>query len=166
MVSVVSTGGAVLRGAPRRPDPGLLEAVSRSVLAEAEVFTALDVLAAMEAQDRVTRTVGRFFLDHALLVTPTLAALPAPHGTLAYDVPGQNTRPWLRRIFAHGPFTAAFNVSGHPTISLPLGHSRQGLPIGVQLVAAHGREDLLLQVSAQLEQAVPWQDRQPPVYVN
>ncbi|MGV9253605.1 hypothetical protein [Streptomyces sp. NPDC003697] len=47
MLSVVSTGGAVLRGAPRRPDPASLEAVSRAVLAEAEAFTARDVLAAM-----------------------------------------------------------------------------------------------------------------------
>jgi amidase len=166
MLSVVSTGGAVLRGAPRRPDPASLEAVSRTVLAEAEAFTALDVLAAMEVQDRVTRCVGRFFLDHDLLLTPTLATLPAPHGTLAYDAPGQTARSWLRRIFAQGPFTAAFNVSGHPAISLPLGQSREGLPIGVQLVAAHGREDLLLQVAAQLEQAVPWNDRQPPVHVE
>ncbi|MGV9253606.1 amidase family protein [Streptomyces sp. NPDC003697] len=114
----------------------------------------------------MTRPVGRFFLDHDLLVTPTLAAVPAPHGTLAYDAPGQSARSWLRRIFAHGPFTAAFNVSGHPEISLPLGRSREGLPIGVKLVAAHGREDLHLQVASQLEQAVPWKDRRPPLYVD
>ncbi|GAA2942726.1 hypothetical protein GCM10010446_30020 [Streptomyces enissocaesilis] len=75
-------------------------------------------------------------------------------------------RSWLSRIFTHGPFTATFNVSGNPAVSLPLGQSVEGLPIGVQLVAAHGREDLLLQVAAQLEQAVPWKDRQPPAYIG
>lgn len=120
----------------------------------------------MEAQHLVTRPIGRFFLDHDLLVTPTLAQLPAPHGTLDYDDARHSTRSWLRRIFEHGPFTALFNVSGHPAISLPLGQSRTGLPIGVQLVAAHGREDLLLRVAAQLEQAVPWGERQPGVYVD
>jgi amidase len=69
-------------------------------------------------------------------------------------------------MFEYGPFTAAFNVSGHPAISLPLALSREGLPIGVQLVAAYGREDLLLRVAAQLEQAVPWRDRRAPVSVD
>ncbi|WP_322753281.1 amidase [Frankia sp. Cas3] len=166
MLVVTTSGGAVLRGAPRRPDPSSLEAVSRRVLGETEAFTALDVFAAMEAQHLVTRPVGRFFLDHDLLVTPTLAQLPAPHGSLDYDNPRHTARSWLRRIFEYGPFTAAFNVSGNPAISLPLGQSREGLPIGVQLVAAHGREDLLLRVAAQLEQAVPWKDRQPSIYAD
>jgi amidase len=95
-------------------------------------------------------------------VTPTLGQLPAPHGTLDYDNQDHTVRSWLRRILEFGPFTAPFNVSGHPAISLPLGQSREGLPIGVQLVAAHGREDLLLGVAAQLEQAVPWNSRRPP----
>jgi amidase len=59
-------------------------------------------------------------------------------------------------------FTYAFNLSGHPAISLPC-HQDQGLPIGVQLVAAHGHEDLLLRVSAELEQAMTWTTRTLPV---
>jgi amidase len=130
----------------------------------------MDLMAAIDAQHRVTRPIGLFFAEHDLLVTPTLAQLPAPHGTLdsddpAYDEPAATARTWLRRIFEYGPFTAAFNVSGNPAVSLPLGQSREGLPIGVQIVAAHGREDLLLAVAAQLEQAVPWKDRRPSVFV-
>ncbi|GAA4221154.1 amidase [Streptosporangium album] len=165
MLSAVATGAALLR-APRRPDRSLLEAVSRQVLAETEAFTALDVMAAIDAQHRVTRPIGLFFTRHDLLLTPTLGQLPAPHGTLDYDDSGHTVRSWLRRIFEYGPFTAPFNVSGHPAISLPLGQSREGLPIGVQLVAAHGREDLLLRVAAQLEQAMPWKDRHPSLSVG
>ena len=59
-------------------------------------------------------------------------------------------------------FTASFNVSGQPAVSLPVHLSDEGFPIGVQLVAAYGREDLLIQVAEQLEQAMPWTDRRPP----
>jgi amidase len=165
LLGAIATGGALLR-APRRPDRSLLEAVSRQVLDETEASTALDVLAALDAQHRVTRTIGIFFTEYDLLVTPTLGQLPVRNGTLDYGNPRYSLRSWLRRIFDYGPFTAPFNISGNPAISLPLGESREGLPIGVQLVAAQGREDLLLQVAAQLEQALPWKDRQPPIFAG
>jgi amidase len=68
------------------------------------------------------------------------------------------------RAFLDGCFTAAFNATGQPAISLPLHWSEDRLPIGVQLVAPLGREDLLLRVAAQLEQAVPWADRTAPTF--
>jgi amidase len=57
-------------------------------------------------------------------------------------------------------------MSGQPAISLPLHWSGDGLPVGTQLVAAYGREDLLLRVAAQLERARPWSDRHPPVHAG
>lgn len=163
MLTVLATGAAVLTAGP--PDPSLLEAVSRKVLQETRASSALDVTTAMAAQHRVTQAVGRFFCDHDLLVTPTLAQLPAHHGTLDYDNEAYTARAWLRRLFAYGPFTTVCNVAGVPAISLPLGQSREGLPIGVQLIAAQGREDLLLRAAAQLEQALPWSGRQPSTAV-
>jgi amidase len=62
------------------------------------------------------------------------------------------------------PYTAQFNMTGQPAISLPLHWTPGGLPVGVQLVAPYGREDLLIRVAGQLERAAPWSDRHPQVH--
>jgi amidase len=96
-----------------------------------------------------------------LLLTPTLAEPPPPLGELVStrDAPLAAGM----RAGAIVPFTPPFNTTGQPAISLPLHWSEDGLPIGVQLVAAPNRENLLLAVAAQLEEARPWADRRPPV---
>ncbi len=95
-----------------------------------------------------------------LLLTPTLAEPPIPLGEIAND-PANPAAPLIRsgRWVA---FTPPFNISGQPAISLPLHWTPDGLPVGVQLVAAYGREDVLLRVAAQLELASPWAHRRPP----
>jgi amidase len=96
-----------------------------------------------------------------LLLAPTLAAPPPLLGTLvvARDAVDEGAR----RLLEFSPYCAFFNISGQPAISLPLYWNSSNLPIGVQLAADFGREDLLIRVAAQLEQARPWKDRKPPV---
>ncbi|HEX9132217.1 MAG TPA: amidase family protein [Ktedonobacteraceae bacterium] len=77
--------------------------------------------------------------------------------------PSLDPRGWLNKLFALIPFTPLFNVTGQPAISLPLGQSSDGLPIGVQLVARYGDEATLLRLAAQLEQALPWALRSPSI---
>jgi amidase len=113
----------------------------------------------------VTRTVaGWFEQGYDLLLTPTLAEPPLPLGTL--DDSGPDPMSAFHRAIPSGAFTALFNITGHPAASLPLHWSADGLPIGVQLVAAFGREDVLLAASAQLERARPWAARTPAVFAE
>lgn len=99
-----------------------------------------------------------------LLLTPTLGEPPPPLGT--FDDSGPDPMVAFERAFLDGCFTAVFNATGQPAISLPLHWSEGGLPIGVQLVAPLGREDVLLRVAAQLEQAVPWAERTPMLFAS
>ena len=166
-----TAGGTAAIAAPfltarRPPDSARMEAVSRQVLKEARELSALDLIAVFNSQNRVTRSVGAFFTEYDLLVTPTLGQLPAPHGTLQYDNPDHTTTSWHQSLFEYAPFTVVFNISGQPAISLPLAQSQNGLPIGVQFVASYGREDLLFQLASQLEEAMPWKHRIPNSYVG
>jgi amidase len=106
---------------------------------------------AINAIIRETQSVHDWWSSgHDILVTPTLRQPPWPlglHGGAA-DA---------------GVFPPTFSFTGQPALSLPLHWTPDGLPVGVQIVAAHGREDVLLQVAAQLEAAMPWVDRWPVV---
>ena len=158
--------GRAMLAAPVQPDRSLLEGVSRTLLDEALLLSEMDVAEASAARARVNRAVDSYFESHDLLVTPTFGQLPLRHGVLDYNNPDYSVREWIERFLEFGPFTAPFNVSGHPAISLPLGESAEGLPIGVQLVAAHGGEQLLVRVAAQLEQSSPWKNREPSVFAH
>jgi amidase len=96
-----------------------------------------------------------------LLLSPTMAEPPVRLGVLR-STPDEPLIGFVRAV-PLVVFTGPFNVSGQPAISLPLHWSADGLPIGIQLVAPYGREDLLLRVAAQLEEAQPWRTRRPPV---
>jgi amidase len=93
-----------------------------------------------------------------LLLTPVLNMPPARIGELSEPVLGQ------QKVIEALQYTAQINVTGQPAVSLPLHMTPDGLPVGVQLVAAYGREDLLIRLASQVEQAAPWADRKPLVH--
>jgi amidase len=115
------------------------------------------------AQHLSRRIVEAFVADIDLLVTPTMACLPPAVGAWRA---GTDEDPLMALVNSYpmAVFTSLFNVTGQPAISVPTHHDdASGLPVGVQLVAAPWREDLLLQVARTLELALPWADRRPPV---
>ena len=139
------------------------EPMNRVQADSAEHFTAVDYAARRcRAVAQYRRAVQSWWHDGwDLLLTPTLAELPLKLGTIVND-PDDPMSP-MRRAGDFVPFTPPFNTSGQPAISLPLQWTADGLPVGVQLVAAYGREDVLIRVASQLEQANPWAHRTPEI---
>ncbi len=143
--------------------PDVLEAVTLSGTELGHRTTALDLSAAQRTGNFINRSVGAFFRDYDVLITPTVATLPPPLGYLNQNDPTLDLRGWLDKFFAVAPFTVLFNQTGQPAMSLPLAQSSDGLPIGVQCVARYGDEATLFRLAAQLEQALPWASRRPQV---
>ena len=117
-------------------------------------------VAALKKMQAWSRRVIAWWFDDGfdLLLTPTLCEPPPVLGDLTAPEAGAG------RSLPFVIFTAPFNVTGQPAMSVPLATSSTGLPVGVQLVAAPYREDLLFRVAAQLEQATPWAGRRPTVH--
>lgn len=117
--------------------------------------TGVAYLAAIEHFQSGSREMAKFWSEEGfdLLLTPTVPEPPPPLGQF-HDA--NNPLAGLLRSSQIIPFVAPFNITGQPAISLPLHVSETGLPIGVQFVAASYREDLLLQIAAELETAMPW----------
>ncbi len=162
-ITLVALGG-VPDLAPVAPGPHNVEGTTLAAFERARTITGVEVGRSFRAFHAVARAAAAFFESHDVLVTPTLAHPPWPHGRLDYDRPGRSMASWIDAIFEYGPFTASFNIGGQPAMSVPTGQSADGLPIGVQLVAAHGREDVLFRVASQLEQALPWAGRRPGIH--
>ncbi|MFP8882031.1 MAG: amidase family protein, partial [Myxococcota bacterium] len=126
-------------------------------------MSAADYIAAQSLNNRLARGLAGWWEDgFDLLLTPTCAAPPPALG--CFDATPENPMQGMMASLPYTVFTSPFNVSGQPAISLPLHWNDDGLPIGIQLVAAYGREDLLIRVAAQLEQAEPWKHRRPPLH--
>ena len=125
-------------------------------------ISAVDYARAQGAMSTFRRSMAEWWESgFDLLVTPTTALPPPPIGELTPtdDDPVRGSK----RSMPYATFTSPFNTTGQPAISLPLGSS-DGLPVGVQLVAAYGREDLLIAVGSQLEAEARWSDHRAPIH--
>jgi amidase len=128
--------------------------------AAGQALSAVDYLASRVWLSQWARRMAPWWSDHDLLLTPTLGAPPPELGWFTAAGPEEEGR----RIGSFIPYTPQFNMTGQPAVSLPLHWTSGGLPVGVQLVAAYGREDVLIRVASQLEQAAPWAGRRPPTH--
>jgi amidase len=150
----------------RTPSPEYLEHCNWKTYERGSQFSAMEMGEADDWMNTVCRQVAPFFQKYDLLLTPVLAAPPLPLGLINSDNRQLDAEGFYAQLFAHAPFTAIFNMTGQPAISLPLATSGTGLPIGLQFVARYGDEATLLMLAVQLEQAQPWHDKLPPMHVS
>jgi amidase len=171
--------GEQLRRSLRRDE---LEPATWALAEVGRVMRGTDYVGAVRRLQQAARTVGAFFETVDVLVTPTLAQPPIPLGTLK---PSGAEETILRvlgglglgrvmlaaglleqtvaKVYAFIPHTPLFNVTGQPAMSVPLHWNAQGLPIGTQVVARLGEEEVLFRLAGQLERARPWAGRRPPL---
>ncbi len=161
VMQVVATGTAMgleliatQRGRPITPDE--VEPVTWGALQVGRKCSGADYLGAVNALHALGRRMAAFHQRYDLLLTPTLAEPPARIGRFAMSNPDFiDYRLGSEGLWRYTPFTPLANATGAPAISLPVGQSWNGLPIGAMLSAALGEDALLLRVAAQWEAATP-----------
>ena len=124
-----------------------------------EDISAPDYVRATQTAHRLGRQMAAFHTECDVLLTPGLSSPAVKLGWL--DMMMDDVHEYWRRVFDFSPFTVWFNLTGQPGLMLPLGQSRGGLPLAVQLVGRFGDEATLIRLGAQLEAARPWFGRKP-----
>jgi amidase len=142
-------------------DVGLLTPVNRGLAESARNASAADYASAVLQLQTAARRIVTFCQERDIVLTPTLALPPVPIGWQEQGVDGAIEQ--LRRNTVFTPFTAIANLTGLPAMSLPLHWNGEGLPIGVQAMGEPAGDAALIRLAAQIEQALPWATRRPPV---
>jgi amidase len=146
----------------RVPSRENMEATTLAVYEYGRALSAFGLGAAFARINELSRLMGAFFTKYDLWLTPTMAVPPVKLGVMDATVE-KGAAEWIGDILGWAPFTAPFNATGQPAISLPLHQSADGLPIGMHFVGRLGDEATLLQLARQLEEAAPWAGRRPAI---
>jgi amidase len=143
----------------REPSPDLVEPLSWVFWEGVRERSALDYLLARTQLTAISRGIIALWESYDVVLTPGLAERPVPIG----EIDACSDHPWedFGRSGRFTPYTAIFNVTGQPAISVPLFHGDDGLPTSVQLAGRPADEATLLSLAAQLEATRPWADRRP-----
>jgi len=124
----------------------------------------VDVIAysrAIATAHQIGLTMARFHENYDVILNPTLAKPPALLGVLSLSP--DDIQQFNREITEFSPYTALYNVTGQPSMSVPLHSTEDGLPVGVMFSARFGDEATLFRLASQLEKASPWADRKPAI---
>ncbi|HVU03396.1 MAG TPA: amidase family protein [Polyangiaceae bacterium] len=147
-----------LAGRPAGPED--IEPVTRALADMGNGHSGPDFVLAQRTLHRASREIARFFVDHDVVLSPTLARPPALLGDLV-STPDSPLAGFFK-AGGYAAFTPVYNVTGQPAMSVPLHWSKDGLPIGVQFAGRFGDDGTLLRLAAELERARPWAGKTPP----
>ena len=132
-------------------------------IAEGAALSGLELQRAIQKRTELFRAVQVWFREMDLVLSPVMSRPPldANHGvlepiTIAGETVGDMRREWT-------PYLSLFDLTGHPAVSLPAGHGKDGVPLGVQLVGRWHEDAGLLAAAAAYEAAVPWAGAVPPL---
>ncbi len=143
----------------RKAGPDDLEPITHAMVAAGRGFTAEDYARASLTMHQLGRAMGRFHATYDVVLQATTATPPPPLGRLRLD--RTDHLEYLGELYAFTPFLAHHNMTGAPSMSVPLGWTEAGQPRGVMLTGAFGADDLLFSLAGQLERAAPWAHRRP-----
>lgn len=143
-----------------KPGPDVLEEITLNVLEYGRKISGADYARANNALQALAVIISRFMADYDVVLAPTLAAPPVELGKIGLST-GADYETWGQRAGGFSPFTPLANYTGQPSMSVPLGMSKKGLPIGVMFTGRYGDEATLYRLAGQLEQAAPWRGRRP-----
>jgi amidase len=156
--NILLSANARLKVLGRTYAEGDLEPAMHDGYRVGQSLTAGDYASAIQQFHTVARSMQNAMVDADIVLTPTLTQLPAPLGWLAMQGTLQSFR---ERVATYATFLAVINASGQPAANVPLAWTSNGLPVGIQLIGKFGRDDQVMQLSAQLEDAAPWASRRP-----
>lgn len=141
------------------------EAVTLATYRYAKTVNSIEMDRAMAVQNSVSRAAGEVMRKHDVLLTPGLTREVAKLGELDQNATGVDLLAWWDQIICnYSAFTALFNTTGQPAIMLPLWQSQAGLPLAMHFAGRLGDEETLYSLAGQLELALPWAKRKPPMY--
>lgn len=138
-----------------------IEAVTQMFVHIGKNTSALQIIAANDSFQRAAITMARFLTRHDVVLSPVFAQPPIALGKI--DLSPSDMAEWTANILGYSPFTGLYNQTGQPAMSLPLGMSKSGLPIGIMVAGRYGEEALLFRLAGQIERAAPWAGRRPPL---
>ena len=139
-----------------------VENITWAIAENGRALSGTDVAKGTLLIHQFSRKVADFMRDYDVLLSPTLALPPVPLGTVNMD--SDDIAAYLDINARYMPYAGLFNMTGQPSMSVPLHWTEDNLPVGMMFTAPFADEATLFQLAGQLERAQPWAHRRPSVH--
>ena len=158
LARVLDDGTKVLGSAVTDQD---VEPITWLIAQAGKAISSIEYSRAIATMHQTGLAMAKFMQQYDVILSPTLAKPPVALGVLSLS--RNDVQAYSKDVGEFGPHTALYNVTGQPSMSVPLHWTKDGLPVGVMFSGRFGEDDLLFRLAAQLEKARPWAGRRPNV---